>query len=810
MSFKIAVFVFTFLFSNFLFSSDSLAATVDVTITGANTFSPSSVTINTGDTVRWTVDAGASGGGYYEIGGDFHLTHYLYPDPSCQNDTVNCWDGPILIRGGSPNTYSFTFMIAGTWKYHDHQSNQASGVDGPATIVVNDTRAPAAVSNLASSGATTTTITITWTSPGDDQGNYVNYGTPSVYDVRYSTATITSGNWASATQVSGEPTPSIAGTSESMTASGLSAGTTYYFGMKTRDEVPNESALSNILTRSTADPSDTTAPAAVTNLSLSNPTETSILLSWTAPGDDGNTGTAQSYDVRYSKSAITDSNWSSATQVSGEPSPKAAGGSESITVSGLSSGTTYYFVLKTKDESNNESTLSNVPSLSTITPSSTNQERFGDVTPPGKILDLTIVSVSTSTAEFSWTAPGDDENTGKVAVYDMRYALENIKLVNWPFISKAEGEPAPGVSGTKQSMKISGLNASSSYYFAINAKDEVSNESAFSNVVSTTTLALPPAPLEKKVKEEAPKPEGPPKKEEIVKPDQIKPSTVPLPPVEPPLPPPVFSENELLRAKGDSKVYVVKNGKKLWIPSPEAFLVAGYEWQRIKEVEVNIFETVPAVNLIRAEGHAEVYEVIDNRKRHIPSALAFVREGHKWEDITVVPVRHIEDYSDVKLLRASGDKKVYAVLGGAKRHIPNADVFNTYGYKWEDVAETEKIVLENYEDAPLVNGVEDFKVFLILWVEDLRKALQSSNPLVIAGYNIDVKIYLGGWIGELEKKLSQLKDKNSPFYREISDVSKRGDAELCLVGRVELCLSTKHYAGGSLDTLFKVIDERLL
>ena len=54
-------------------------------------------------------------------------------------------------------------------------------------------------------------------------------------------------------------------------------------------------------------------------------TPTSVTLTWTAPGDDSTTGTATSYDVRYSLSAITDANWGAATQVSGEPAPLAAG-----------------------------------------------------------------------------------------------------------------------------------------------------------------------------------------------------------------------------------------------------------------------------------------------------------------------------------------------------------------------------------------------------------------------------------------------------------------------------------------------------
>lgn len=107
---------------------------------------------------------------------------------------------------------------------------------------------------------------------------------------------------------------------------------------------------------------DTIPPAAVTNLTAGTPTSTTITLTWTAPGDDGNTGTASQYDIRYSTSTITENNWGSAIQCTGEPAPKAAGSSESFVVSGLNPNTTYYLAIKTGDEVPNWSEPSNVPS----------------------------------------------------------------------------------------------------------------------------------------------------------------------------------------------------------------------------------------------------------------------------------------------------------------------------------------------------------------------------------------------------------------------------------------------------------------
>lgn len=112
--------------------------------------------------------------------------------------------------------------------------------------------------------------------------------------------------------------------------------------------------------------SDIVPPSAITDLALSNATDSTIDLAWTAPGDDGGVGTATSYDIRYSTSPITEGNWASAIQVTGEPTPSIAGSNESMTVTGLSPTTLYYFAIKTSDEIPNISAISNVPSLSTI------------------------------------------------------------------------------------------------------------------------------------------------------------------------------------------------------------------------------------------------------------------------------------------------------------------------------------------------------------------------------------------------------------------------------------------------------------
>lgn len=118
---------------------------------------------------------------------------------------------------------------------------------------------------------------------------------------------------------------------------------------------------------------DSIPPSAIADLAASAPTFTSVTLTWTATGDDRNIGAANSYDVRYSTSFITDANQDAATQVIGEPKPKSSGSGETLTIpssafNALSFNTTYYFALKVMDNVGNSSGLSNVVSEKTKNP----------------------------------------------------------------------------------------------------------------------------------------------------------------------------------------------------------------------------------------------------------------------------------------------------------------------------------------------------------------------------------------------------------------------------------------------------------
>jgi chitodextrinase len=239
-------------------------------------------------------------------------------------------------------------------------------------------------------------VTLRWTTPGDDSLT----GTASQFDIRFSTSPITAANFSGATRwTTGVPTPGTPGTSQTVTVTGLSPATTYYFAMKTADEVPNWAGVSNVISRTTLAAPDAIRPAAIATVAVTGTTETTIAVNWTATGDDSLTGTAASYDMRYSTSPITAANFASATAVSGEPVPTAAGTVQSKTITGLARQTTYYIAMKSTDDAGNVSAISNV--VSTTTP---------DATPPSAITDLAVSLVG-----FGWHLGDARTASGPVA-----------------------------------------------------------------------------------------------------------------------------------------------------------------------------------------------------------------------------------------------------------------------------------------------------------------------------------------------------------------------------------------------------------
>ncbi len=190
-------------------------------------------------------------------------------------------------------------------------------------------------------------------------------------------------------------------------------------------------------------PTPDNVPPATSTLAQGVTTMTSIELTWTAPGDDGRTGTAAAYDIRYATAPITPSTWAAATPTDGEPTPGVPGAAESFTGTGLAVGTPYHVSLRTRDEANNWSALSNVLAAATAP--------APDITPPAAVTDLAVTSATTVSLTLTWSAPGADGAAGTAAAYDLRRSTEPITESNWDAAIAVDAEPVPSAAGATES-----------------------------------------------------------------------------------------------------------------------------------------------------------------------------------------------------------------------------------------------------------------------------------------------------------------------------------------------------------------------
>jgi hypothetical protein len=129
----------------------------------------------------------------------------------------------------------------------------------------------------------------------------------------------------------------------------------------------------------------------------------SLTLLWVAPGDDGDVGQVSGYELRYSTSppaGVDTTGWWNGIPISQRltlgPPLAPAGAVDSTKVTGLTPGTTYYFVLRALDE------WLNISGFSNVAPGTTQSCNAPTATPGA--FDATA---STGEISVSWDATTD-------------------------------------------------------------------------------------------------------------------------------------------------------------------------------------------------------------------------------------------------------------------------------------------------------------------------------------------------------------------------------------------------------------------
>jgi len=365
----------------------------------------------------WTLtnDGGqtiASGGTYGSQPDGSTVTETICLVEDCYTFTINDAYGDGICCGFGNGSYSLTdggtVLASGGSFTSSEATDFCIGGSGP------DTSPPTDPTNLSVSGEQDTQVTLSWNASNDNVG-VTGY---EVFSNGTSLGTVT-------------------GTSANVT--GLTACTTYNFGVRALDAAGNASGQDTASGTTTGCPTgDTTPPSDPTNLAVNNEQDLQVSLSWTASSDNvGVTG----YEVFMDGSSIGTVTGTSAN------------------VTGLSTCTTYSFGVRALDAAGNASGQDTASG--TTTGCST-----ADTTPPSDPTNLTVSNEQDTQVSLSWNA-----------------SIDNVGVTGYEVFSN--GSSIGTVTGT--SANVTGLTACNTYSFGVRAFDAAGNNSGQATTSGTTT-----------------------------------------------------------------------------------------------------------------------------------------------------------------------------------------------------------------------------------------------------------------------------------------------------------------------------------
>jgi len=321
-----------------------------------------------------------------------------------------------------------------------------------------------------------------------------------------------------------------------------------------------------------------------------------------------------------------------------------------------------------------------------------------DTTPPGKVKNLSAIASSTKII-LSWTNPSDSDFAGVLIRRSQESAPTTI---------------SEGIQIMKEKTTTftdTGLTNGLTYYYSLFTYDYSGN---YSSPVSISVV-----------------------------PQATSTSTTPAI---------TFADGSLLKGSGP-KVYLIKSGKRCWITTAEIFTGLGYQWSSIMTVSEEVLNSIPEGEpitslttgiypdgtLLQVSGRPEIYVVIKNKKRHIPTPEIFNNLGYRWSDIQLVTQAELDAIPRVKLVRAENDFKVYYLnqtpKGIMKRWLITPEVFFSYGNKWEDVVVISPQERDFYPSVNLVKLRNDPKIY---YLEGTTKYwIPSSEVFQSRGYDWD-------------------------------------------------------------------------
>lgn len=167
-------------------------------------------------------------------------------------------------------------------------------------------------------------------------------------------------------------------------------------------------------------------------------------------------------------------------------------------------------------------------------------------------------------------------------------------------------------------------------------------------------------------------------------------------------------------------VYLYTEGYKRPFLSPESLLSHGYQWQQVRRIDEQAIATIPVGpempfrDGVLLRGLDETVYIIEHgAKRPFTAAAVFEELGYRWQNViqvpdqclaaikTGLPVASSQVHPDGTLVRGE-TAAVYILQDGKRCLIPTVRIFQSWGYRWEQVVNISAQRLAQYPTgAPL-------------------------------------------------------------------------------------------------------------
>jgi hypothetical protein len=397
-------------------------------------------------TITWTTDQASSSQVLYG-------TTTAYGSSSAANSSLTTAHSVTLTGLAPGTTYNFAVASAnsaGTSATSTNYTFTTSQAAASAPVTNSSSGAGPAISYVVSWGVTTSGITISW-STSSGATTSLSYGTtPSL-------GTTT-------------PLQNYYTVSHGVTLSGLNSGTTYYFVCNATDANGN-SSTSTVYSFTTGSTTQTSS-SGNTSANTGPPPQLSYVLSW------GITSTGASISWSTNNASTTAVAYGTSTAL-GSMTPVQTGlnVTHGVVLTGLASGTTYYFVAQSTDSNGNTgysatySFTTGSASGGTSSPPTTTAPTSGN---GPVLLYLATWNVTSSGISISWS-------TDNVATTAVSYGL-----------SPALGQTTPVQTAltNNHGITLTGLKSSSTYYFVAQSTDANGNTGYSGTYTFTTSTGV--------------------------------------------------------------------------------------------------------------------------------------------------------------------------------------------------------------------------------------------------------------------------------------------------------------------------------